>query len=352
MAFLSRYTELPVSAATAYAQLHTAAQAVELDRNVSHLHGTFSTKKVKGTVQWYFAFRDTDQRVRQIYVGPDNDEVRTLVEKKKNSDAVPFERLKPLAKSALALGCMPTQRKHLSVILRLNEFGFFRAGGVLIGTHAFLAYANQLGVRWNDSDQTADVDFAHAGRNLSIALPATVEAKPHSALTTMEEGFLPLVQYRGTAGASYRHRDEPEFQVDFLAPRIKNNDDPIQIENLDVALQPLRFMEYSLEDVQRATLFDPTGRCVVVSLPAPQRYAIHKLLIIGERAGQFKSKVSKDLAQAASLLEYFNAIDPDAVRDAWTDALSRGPGWRKRALEARKILAAKAPELVQALLPI
>ncbi len=37
--------------------------------------------------------------------------------------------------------------QHLSVILRLNEFGFFRVGGVLVGTHAFLAYANQLGVR-------------------------------------------------------------------------------------------------------------------------------------------------------------------------------------------------------------
>lgn len=350
MASPSRYTELPVSAATAYAQLHTAAMAVDLARNVSHLHGTFSTKQVKGTVQWYFAFRDTDQRVRQIYVGPDNDEVRALVEKKAN-DVVPFERLKPLAKSALALGCMPTQRKHLSVILRLNEFGFFRAGGVLIGTHAFLAYANQLGVHWNDSDQTADVDFAHAGRNVSIALPATVEAKPHSALTTMEEGFLPLVQYRGTAGASYRHRDEPEFQVDFLAPRIKNNDDPIEVENLDVALQPLRFMEYSLEDVQRATLFDPTGRCVVVSLPAPQRYAIHKLLILGERVGSFKSKVSKDVAQVVSLLEYFNATDADAVREAWADALSRGPGWRKRAFAGRKALASKAPELVEATLP-
>lgn len=76
-----------------------------------------------------------------------------------------------------------------------------------------------------------------------------------------------------------------------------------------------------MEDVQPATLFDPT----------PQRYAIHKLLIIGERAGQFRAKVGKDLAQVASLLDYFNMADPDAIKEAWTDALSRGPGWRKRA---------------------
>lgn len=117
----------------------------------------------------------------------------------------------------------------------------------------------------------------------------------------MEEGFLPIIQYRGGSGASYPHPKEPEFQVDFLTPRVADNDDPIQVEHIDVPMQPLRFMEFSLEDVQQATLFDPTGRCVVVSLPAPQRYAVHKLLIIGERAGAYRSKVSKDLAQAASL---------------------------------------------------
>jgi hypothetical protein len=194
-------------------------------------------------------------------------------------------------------------------------------------------------LRWVGSEQTADVDFAHAGRNISFALPATVQAQPHSALVTMNEGFLPLIQYRGAAGASYRHPKEPEFQIDFLTTRVADNDDPIEVENLDVALQPLRFMEFSLENIQQATLFDPTGRCVVVSLPEPARYAVHKLLIIGERAGRFKAKVSKDLAQAASLLAYFRMADPEALRVAWADALERGPGWRKRALEGKRALA-------------
>ena len=78
--------------------------------------------------------------------------MRALVAKARA--AAPLEPLRPLARSALALGCAPTQRKHLAVIARLNEFGFFRAGGVLVGTHAFLSYANQLGLRWSGSDQT------------------------------------------------------------------------------------------------------------------------------------------------------------------------------------------------------
>lgn len=341
-----RYTEQPVATSTAYAQLHTAALGIEFDRDVSHLNGSFGTKTVKGSLQWYFSFRDIDQRVRQLYIGPDTEAVRQLVHTARTArTAEPRARLRALARSASVLGCLPVQRKHLSVILRLSEYGFFRAGGVLVGTHAFLSYANQLGVRWSGAEQTTDVDFAHAGRNISIALPATLKAQPHTALTTMEEGFLPLVQYRGSAGASYRHRDEPEFQIDFLTPKTADSDDPIRIEHLDVALQPLRFMEFSLEAVEQATLFDATGRAVVVSLPAPERYAVHKLLVVGERTGAFRAKVSKDLAQAAALIEYFRDNDPEALQDAWADALARGPGWKKRALEGLRALQAQDPTL-------
>lgn len=344
-----RYVDQPLATATAYAQLHTAALGMEFDRDVSHLNGSFGTKTVRGSLHWYFSFRDVDQRVRQLYVGPDTDAIRQLVDKARSAEPSPREHLRALARSAGALGCLPVQRKHLSVILRLNEYGFFRAGGVLVGTHAFLAYANQLGVRWLSGEQTSDVDLAHAGRKISIALPATLQAQAHTALTTLEEGFLPLVQYRGTAGASYRHPQEPDFQIDFLTPKTTASDDPIHIEHLDVALQPLRFMEFSLEGVQQATLFDATGRAGVVSLPAPERYAVHKLLIIGERTGAMRVKTGKDLAQAAALIEYFAHTDPDTLREAWTDALARGSGWRQRALQGLRALQAQDADLAQLL---
>ena len=349
LAMRDRYVDQPVSASTAYAQLHTAALAVELARDVSHLNGSFGVKRVKGTQQWYFSFRDIDGRVRQLYVGPDNDGVRDLVRRARAAE--PAKPLRTLAKSALVLGCTPTQRKHLGVILRLNEFGFFRAGGVLVGTHAFIGYANALGVRWKSGEQTSDVDFAHAGRNVSIALPTDIRAEPHAALTTMEAGFLPILQYRGAAGASYRHPQEPEFQVDFLTPKTSESDEPIAIERLDVALQPLRFMEFVLEKVQQVTLFDPTGRAAVVSVPAPERYAVHKLLVMGERSSALRAKADKDLAQALALLEYFEDADPDSAREAWDDALRRGRGWQQRLTTGLRAMQRAAPDLAAALAP-
>lgn len=69
----------------------------------------------------------------------------------------------------------------------------------------------------------------------------------------------------------------------------------------------------------------------------------------GERSGAFRAKVSKDIQQSASLIEFFRDSDPEAIQSAWTDAVSRGPGWKKRALEGRRLLASADATLAQAL---
>jgi len=83
---------------------------------------------------------------------------------------------------AITAGCAPVAPKHFRIIKRLSEYGFFPAGGILIGTHAFLAMGNMLGVRWHDGAATLDVDFAHAGHNISVALPADLKIDVHGAL--------------------------------------------------------------------------------------------------------------------------------------------------------------------------
>src|SRR3546814_4188196 len=66
------------------------------------------------------------------------------------------------------LGNTPVLGRHFRIVQRLSDYGFFRAGGVLVGTHAFLSFGNMLGVRWAEALRTQDVDFAHAGKALPI----------------------------------------------------------------------------------------------------------------------------------------------------------------------------------------
>ena len=72
---------------------------------------------------------------------------------------------------------------------------------------------------------------------------------------------------------------------------------------------------------------------------------LHKLLVFGERKGTFATKSAKDLQQAASLLACMKVLRKTEVQRAWKDLLSRGKGWRTRALAGVKALEQRYPEL-------
>lgn len=320
------YNELPLTAQTAYAQLQDVVLAEHVSRSVAQLHGNFASKSVKGRDYWYFVFRD-GSRLRQIYVGPDEPRVRALVEKKQEADP---DRVSTLARAYVAQGATTLLAKHLRVIVRLTDFGFFRAGGVLVGTHAFAAFANLLGVKWTGGDRTMDVDLGVPGRNVSIALPDAPQINLHDALSTFEAGFIPTQTFAGGAGPTYSLRGEPDLQVDFLTTLHRGGDEPRQIEALAVTAQPLKFLDYLLEAPTQGVLLDRAGRCTVANLPEPARYAVHKLIVYAERPTRQRTKARKDLEQAAALFQWHAAHDTSKLLQAWNDALARGPGWRSR----------------------
>lgn len=331
-------TELSLGAQTAYAQLLEAALAAAHQRTVADLSGSFARKTVKGATYWYYQYTEPSGKLTQLYVGPDGEAVARLRRQK----ALPgtAARLGPLARSAAALGCLQILPRHARVLERLSEYGFFRAGGVLIGTHAFLAFGNMLGVRWVDSERTEDVD---AG-SVSIALPTNVELSTDEAIKSLGMGFLPVRNLRAASGATYLNPREPEFRLDFLTTLHRGGDKPFNHPRIGVTMQPLPFMEYVLEDLQQAVVF-AGDTVVLVNLPSPARYALHKLIILGERTGAFTTKSAKDLRQAGALLAHLKETTKSDVDRAWKDLVSRGKGWRSRVKPALGRLDRMFPEL-------
>jgi hypothetical protein len=339
----ARYIEISATAQSAYAELLESALAADHNRTVSDLGGSFAAKTVKGRRYWYFQYTEPSGQLRQVFVGPDNEAVAALRGRK----AVPgsaSSRLAPLARSAAALGCREILPLHARVLNRLAEYGFFRAGGLVIGTHAFLACGNMLGVRWGDSDRTQDVDFEHAGRSVSLALPTNLSLDTDEALKSLDMGLLPVRSLTAAGGATYLNPKQPDFRLDFLTTRTRDDEKPFRHPQLGVTMQPLPFMEYSLEDVRQAVLF--SGDVVVpVNLPSPARYALHKLIVFGERSGTFAAKSTKDIRQAAALLSRLGEMRRSEVENAWRDLVVRGPGWRRRAKIGLQALGREAPEL-------
>lgn len=337
-----RFREHSLGAQTAYAELADQVQTQELQVSLAGLPGAFHRRAIKGKDYWYFGYRDMDGRGRMVYVGPDNERVRVLVDRFAARKEV--RPLGPQANAALALGCEGVQAKHFRIIRRLADYGLFRAGGVLIGTHAFLAYGNLLGVKWLDGGRTLDVDFAHAGKNISLALPANIHIDVRGALDSLEMGLLPITQFSGKTGAQYRNPLDPELRLDFVTCEHRAGG-MVELPQLNLMLEPLKFMEFSLQDTIQGCVFGKDGACTV-NLPAPERFAVHKLIVYGERPVSQRTKSNKDLLQAAALMAYFTETGRgEALHAAWADAKERGPGWQQRLMEGRAALLRLAPEL-------
>src|SRR5574337_2209624 len=336
------YTEQPLSTQTAYAQLLDAALGAERARGFSDLRGFFNEKMVKGRRYWYFQFTEPAGKLHQLYVGPDSEAVQRLRTRKDAASAA--AALVPLARSAMALGNAAVLPRHYRVIRRLADYGFFRAGGVLVGTHAFIAFGNSLGVHWGDPSRTQDVDFAHAGKKMSLLLPNNVEAHTDEAIASLEMGFLPVSGLSGKTGGTYLIPSEPDFRLDFLTPLHRDGDAPYRHPQLHVTLHPLPFMEFSLEGVEQAVLFCHEG-AVLVNAPGPERYALHKLVVYGERKGSFRVKSAKDLMQSACLLSFLWDHRRDSLEEALSDILARGKSWHARLKQGAAALRKAHPEL-------
>jgi hypothetical protein len=336
------FRELPLSAQTAYAQVFDATLSAEHARSLADLPGSFNAKTVRGKTYWYYQYYEPSGRLRQVYVGPEGEPVQRLMRRRTQVSAA--AALEPLARAALALGCTGIPVRQFRVLRRLADYGFFQAGGVLIGTHAFLAYGNMLGVRWSGQDRTQDIDFAHAGKAVALLLPSNIEVKTDDAIASLQMGFLPAAGLDGKSGATYLIPAEPEFRLDFLTPLHRGGDTPFVHPKLHVTLQPLPFMEYLLEALEQAALFCTSG-AVLVNVPSPSRFALHKLLVQGERKASFRAKSVKDLAQAAHLLAWLVEHRPSELRRARDDLLSHGRGWVSRFKEGLAALDKKYPEL-------
>jgi hypothetical protein len=115
--------------------------------------------------------------------------------------------------------------------------------------------------------------------------------------------------------------------VEFLTPSFRAAEDVRELPALGVAAQSLHFLNFLIATPIKAAILYRSG--VLVQIPRPEAYAIHKLIVADRRgAGPDRLKARKDRAQAALLVRALAEDRPDDLRAAHADALSRGPQWR------------------------
>ncbi len=328
---------------TLYAELVDQLLAYEAGRSLGHAPGSFVTKQVKGQTYSYFQHSVPGDGTRQVYLGRLTPELQAVIDRFQRERAtVTADRANTQRLCALlrAGGATVTDATSARVLAGLADAAVFRLGGVLVGTHAFIVMANVLGVRWQGTVwRTDDIDVA-TPRSLAVAVPELTDMP--AALEALEMGFLPVPGLSPKEPAtSFKVRGRP-LRVDLLTPADGRSGGAVPIPRLKAAAQPLAFLDYLLEDPTPAAVVAGSG--VLVQVPNPARFTLHKLIVAHSRIAAFQAKAAKDLQQAALLIEALEESRPGDLELAWEDALARGSAYREALAGGMRRLAARAPE--------
>ena len=309
---------LPLSLQTTYRDL--------LDRQSRRpspdIEGSIAQVENKGSLYWV-ARRRIGSRVVERRIGPDTDATQRRVDDlRRQNEALrawsqDTARLVAQLRAAGMTTPTPGTGKLINALARV---GLFRSGGVLAGTHAYGLYALELGVNpKNALAMTEDVDIA-AARSVRILF------EDGHGLAGSLEG----VGLRPVAGPGEDHPVRWETAdgvvLDVLTPRRRGREAAVRHEGLGVWAQALSYLEFSLEDPIDAVALYREG--IPVKIPAPERFAVHKLIVASARRGTYRAKSEKDLAQAAWLIEILSESRPFELAEALQAARSRGPKWR------------------------
>jgi hypothetical protein len=299
---------------------------VLMDDAASEVIGTPQKLMRNGRGYWYDLHR-VGTSVRNRYLGEDGPEMAERMAKHRDlaetAKARAEERTR-LVRTLRAEGLASLDRTTGSLLVGMERAGVFRLGGTLIGTQAFKLYEGELAVRLGETDltQTGDIDIAQF-EHLSLALGDKVEENLAETFKALD--FDPIPGIRTTSVWRWRQTTSTAL-VEFLTPSFRAEEDIRPLPALGVAAQSLHFLNYLIAEPIKAAALYRSG--VLVQIPRPEAYAIHKLIVANRRTGPDQLKSRKDRAQAALLIEALAEDRPDELREAHEDALSRGPQWR------------------------
>jgi hypothetical protein len=322
---------------TLYSELAQRALDATFTSDFS-VDGRFIVMESRGRRYWYFDTAKENGGKNRRYVGPvDDDEINRRVEHFKDLKADIRTRRKIVSTLVREARLPRPERYTGDIVEALADAGFFRLRGVLIGTVAFQCYSAILGVRLpNTAMQTADADFAQF-HSISVevedAMPPILDV-----LTKVDKTFREI-PHHADSRHSTRFVSRSGYKVEFLTPNTgaeEHEGRPASMPALGGAsAEPLRFLDFLIYQPVRAVLLHNAG--VPVLVPAPERYAIHKLIIASRRRkdGDGTAKSRKDRLQASTLIEaMIETRQASALAEAYVEAHERGTAWKEAISES------------------
>jgi hypothetical protein len=280
--------------------------------------GSISTKTAKRKKYLYSVEKDGQARI-QRYLGPAGDPgVKQEAERIRRAEreAKDLRTTISVLKQAGIPAPSIAQGRILEVIANA---GLFERGMTLVGTVAFQTYACVVGSFF------AGAAYATNDIDLSVAefLAGEDEEDIGAILKRADPTFEPF-WYAGDELP--RVFKSSTFQVDILTRHGRGRKSPVKIESLGCSAAALSFQEYPAEETLQVPVLYGSG--VLVRVPIPTRYALHKLIVAQQRGPTELAKRQKDLRQAKDLLDILIELDDQSLQDSLDETRGRGRAWK------------------------
>ena len=262
-----------------------------------------------GTRFWVRRYSDAVGRRLEVYLGTQDDpevvrKISGLEDQIAATNAI-ISQVRLLARA----GFVTVDRKAFYTLASLHNHGLFRAGALVIGSHAYGALLNALGVK-TVAFTTEDVDIA---RHEQLALPGVPPFIEMLRATGIDFFEVPALDARQPS-TSFAEPGGSRLRVDLLVPSRGEDYPTVAVPELKAHATGLPYLAYLLGASQELPILSPHG-AVLVRVPLPERYAVHKLIVSQLRA-KTSAKPEKDLRQAAILIDALAERFPGAVEDA------------------------------------
>lgn len=300
-----------------------------------------------GAFVYRYRYNAAGKRVAE-YLGPASDAVTHAKVEQARQEMADQAAIADYSRKLRRIGFYGADNSTLVTVASLFNAGVF-GGGVLVGTHAYGAILNELGVSASLFPMTEDVDVARAGR---IELAAVPEG---GLLRLLEQTGLPFVEVptlkRGAPSTSFKVRGR-KLKVDLLVPARGRPFSTVKVPELGAHAMSLPYLGYLLDETMPSVLIG-RDRIVPVTVPHAGRFCLHKLALFTLRTGGDNPKREKDLLQAVLLVAAIVHDQDFLLADAIAD-MDRGMRAKVRPGVARalKLLETNAPDAARLLEPL
>jgi hypothetical protein len=315
-------------------------------RVLSGSPGTLKQRTQSGRRYWVREHIRVDGKKDDDYIGPAAATDARTVERLR--EEIDLARALAAGSAQLRLfGYQRIDRKPAAVLEVLFNRGLFAAGLTVVGSHAYGALLNEMGVV-APGYRTHDIDLARA-QPLVLALPGGSSLE--SVLKETGLGFVPVPGMPShKPSASFKLPGSESLAVDLLVPGTRAGE-VVAVQELGAYAQAVPLLDFLIDEPAGSIALSP-NQVIPIVVPSPERFVLHKLFSSQSRGAAVRDKIRKDLQQAAVLAAAIEEETPGRLHEAFRRIPRVGIPRVKRGARAASKLLARHPEAEASLLRI